>query len=200
MKKHATQGRSAELGSTLRSVVSLLLVLHIVCVVCVLSANVSPSPLQTRLAGTFAPYTQLLHFHPGFARFQFTAGDTFSDEHFLIIETKAGSSRVRLPGDESTWGWERQRLAALGLEVALFADRDELAGYYAKSVGGRILREKKLAHAVVSCVHKLSQPLDPALLDPSFPPNQPNASEYFNTVYQAEVWFDAEGTVEFETD
>ena len=54
----------------LRSLVSLAIVLHLLCVGFVYSANDgrNASRLQQRLAGIFAPYTQLLHLDPGGAR------------------------------------------------------------------------------------------------------------------------------------
>ena len=190
MKQH--ENTSAPSSAT-RSIFSLLLVLHLTCVSCVLSSNINPSQLQDRLAGVFSPYTQLLHFHPGFARFHFTGSGSFNDDHFLVIETKEANPRVQLPTAESPWGLERHRLSALAMEVAFFADREEMAGYYARAVGGKVLREKQLKRMLFSCLHKASQPMDLTLLEPGLPADNPDAREYFETVYQAEVWIDEEG-------
>ena len=59
-------GSSYSNQGLLRSVVSLLICIHLFCVAVVLAAN-SPgnfrrSPLQGRLVSVFAPYTRLLHF------------------------------------------------------------------------------------------------------------------------------------------
>src|SRR5207244_379167 len=60
----------------LRSVVSLLVCIHLFCVAIVLASN-SPgnyrrSPLQGRLVSIFAPYTRLLHFDPEFTPYYYT--------------------------------------------------------------------------------------------------------------------------------
>jgi hypothetical protein len=189
---------SVEINSTTSSVVSLWLVLHILCVVCVLSASVNPSALQNRLATVFAPYSQTLHLHPGDVRFPIVSSDALSDEHFLVLETQSGTTKVRLPDQESTLGLERQRLTAICTGVAYFAERDELAGYYARAVGGKLLRELQQNRAVIRCVQKLSQPMDLAYLEPGFPPDNPDASEYFYTVYEAEVWIDEDGELNLQ--
>src|SRR5215218_5344125 len=110
----------------LRSLVSLAIVLHLLCVGFVYSANVNASRLQQRLAGIFAPYTQLLHLDPGGARLQFTDGSPESDDHLVIVAPKlrdgsiGETDAVRIPDTESRLGPQRRRLLALASDVAAY--------------------------------------------------------------------------------
>src|SRR3954471_13888696 len=73
-----------------RSVVSLLLCIHLFCVAVVLASN-SPgsyrrSPLQGRLVSIFAAYTRLLHFDPEFTPYYYTLGRPLDDDTWLVVD------------------------------------------------------------------------------------------------------------------
>src|SRR5690349_12591360 len=95
MKQESSTTDAHELTDPLlRSIVSLVIVLHLLCVGFVYSANVNSSRLQQRLSGIFAPYTQLLHLDPGGARLQFTDGSQDSDDHELIVAPKLSDGSI----------------------------------------------------------------------------------------------------------
>src|SRR5947207_15031353 len=79
--------------AVMRSVVSLLICVHLFCVAAVLASN-SPgsyrrSPLQGRLVSVFAPYTRLLHFDPEFTPYYYTLGRPLDDDTRLVIDLYA---------------------------------------------------------------------------------------------------------------
>ena len=81
----------------LRSVVSLLVRIHLFCVAIVLASN-SPgnyrrSPLQGRLVSIFAPYTRLLHFDPEFTPYYYTLGRPLDDDTWLVIDLYASGEQ-----------------------------------------------------------------------------------------------------------
>lgn len=180
----------------LRSCVSLALVLHLLCLGFVYSANVRPSRLQQRLAGIFAPYTQLLHLDPGGVRLQFTDGSQESDDHVVVVTPKLSdgtldaAQAVRFPGDEQTFRADRSRIAQLTNDMAAYAQRDDLIALFARSLGAAVMREKQFDHVVVRVVHPATQPLydDDDSQEPS--------TEF--DVYEAEVWTDEDGVTQVQ--
>jgi hypothetical protein len=180
---------------TLRSFVSLALVLHLVCVGFVYSANVNASRLQQRLAGIFAPYTQLLHLDPGGVRLQFTDGSTDSDDHQIMVARKledgsiSASEVLQLPSANDHHLGERRRLLALSNDLAAYARmRDDLAAALAKSIGESVMRTQNWDHVVVSVRHQGAQPL--------YDDVSPEERSVDATLYEAEVWVDEDGNVQ----
>jgi hypothetical protein len=178
----------------LRSFVSLGLLLHLLCVSFVYSANVNASRLQQRLAGIFAPYTQLLHLDPGGVRLQFTDGSQESDDHLILVAPKLSdgslgeAEAVRIPDEEPRLLAQRRRLLALNNDVAAYsAEREDLAALLAQSIGQYVMRQKQFDHVVVSVVHPAVQ----SLYDDISP--EERSLEF--TVYEAEVWQDEDGIV-----
>src|SRR5205085_4546460 len=107
----------------LRSVVSLVLCIHLFCVAVALAAN-SPgtnrrSPLQARLVSIFAAYTRLLHFDPEFTPYYYTLGRSIDDDAWLVIDLYASADQpvaeqqvaktLRLPEGGSNWLENRRR-------------------------------------------------------------------------------------------
>src|SRR5438270_4455796 len=112
----------------LRSVVSLVLCIHLFCVAVVLAAN-SPgnfrrSPLQGRLVSIFAAYTRLLHFDPEFTPYYETLGRPLDDDTWLVIDLYPSGEQpvsqqqlaktIQLPEGGSNWLENRRR----GLQLA----------------------------------------------------------------------------------
>src|SRR3954470_20829271 len=75
-----------ESRAVLRSVVSLVLCIHLFCVATVLASNFRRSPLQARLVSIFAPYTKLLHFDPEFTPYYYTLGRPLDDDTWLVMD------------------------------------------------------------------------------------------------------------------
>jgi hypothetical protein len=197
MKQDASTPEAHELRDPLfRSLVSLAIVLHLLCVGFVYSANVNASRLQQRLAGIFAPYTQLLHLDPGGARLQFTDGSQASDDHELVVAPKLSdgtigqSEAVHFPDDESRLGLQRRRLLTLSSDLASFAQNpnpnyEELAALLAQPIGDSVMRQKQFDHVVVQVIHQGAEPLYDDI------PEEERSTDY--TIYDAEVWRDEDG-------
>src|SRR5438876_11324134 len=79
-------GSSSDGRAMLRSIVSLVLCIHLFCIAVVLASNFRRSPLQARLVSIFAPYTKLLHFDPEFTPYYYTLGRTSDDDTWLVID------------------------------------------------------------------------------------------------------------------
>src|SRR5215211_3723548 len=80
-----TTKAASDSGMT-RSVVSLLLCIHLLCVAVVLASNFRRSPLQTRLVSIFAPYTKLLNFDPQFTPYYHTLGRPVDDDAWITVD------------------------------------------------------------------------------------------------------------------
>lgn len=196
---------------------SLLVIVHLCCVLTVLAANfrrsigMGNSTLLGRLVSIYAPYTQLLNFDPSAARFDLTLGRVVDDDAVLIVDlypdadspldSQTRLATARLPGGESRWLEGRRRYLALAKTVQFYSPVEEEPSEFAqaqttaiaKSVGRRLMDEHSARRAVVRCVRRMSQPRDPTALNPGFPPDDPTADEYDVVLLTADVWIDDEG-------
>jgi hypothetical protein len=171
---------SASEGSTLRSIVSLVLFIHLFCVAVVLGSNFRRSALQRRLVALFAPYTQLLHFDPDFVPYHYTSG--LVDDHDVVLnvtlypdattrpEEQTQLAALTLPVGGTNWLADRHRWLTLAGLLAVQAElqNDDAASEIARAVSARLIREHNAdrpepeqAHwAVVQCVRFITPPLD----------------------------------------
>ena len=188
----------------LRSVLSLLLVIHLICVFVVLSSTYIRSQLQSRLVGIFGPYTELLVFDPGqYTPFYYTHGTEEDEDATLVIDLYPDGDlpvarqqllrKVTLPEGGSAWLGDRSRAIALAKHLAREAEDDDLSAQIARPVGARIMRENGARRAVVRCVRRLSQPLRLDTLFREFPADDPSAPAYDRVLYEADVWIDEDG-------
>jgi hypothetical protein len=190
--------------SALRSVISLVLFIHLFCMAVVLSSNFRRSALQARLVTVIAPYTQLLHLDPNFTPYYFTLGRPADDDTWLVIDLYADANlpvneqpvvqTVRLHESAGAWLGNRRRYMQLAQMLAASADpeteNDDITSEIAKPVGVWLIRATKNGRAVVRCVRRMSQPYDLAVLNPGFPPDRPTDAAYDATLYEADVWID----------
>jgi hypothetical protein len=198
---------------TLRSILSLLIFIHFFCVFVVLSSTFRRSALQSRLVSIFGPYTQVLAFDPGFfTPYYYTQGQTSDDDAVIVADLYSEADRpieqleimktVTLPGGGSRWLADRRRAIALAQLMAGYADpedeRDELSGEIARGVGSRLMQENGAKRAALRCVRRLSQPLDLSTLFANFPPDNPEAAQYDEVLYEADVWIDEDGDVQVQ--
>lgn len=196
-----------------RSLVSLGLTIHLLCVGVVLAAscpNFRRSPLQNRLVALFAPYTQFLCFDPDFTPYYYTLGRPVDDDTWLVIDLYPSAEQpvdqqtplrtLRLPEAESRLGLRRRQALQLARWLALHADpeveNEDLTSEIARAAGAWGMRQAAAQRAVVRCVRRMSQPFDLATLNPGFPPDRPAAPAYDLTVYEADVWRDEDGEVQ----
>lgn len=210
MASSRTTAPPADDNSTFRSVVSLFLLIHLICVGIVLSSNFRRSRLQSDLVRVFAPYTQFLHFDPDFTPYFYTLGRVQDDDAWLTVDLYASADQpvsaqspiqsVKLPDGGSNLLGNRRRYFRLAQYVALNADQenenDDATGEIARSVGARLMRESQAKRSVVRCTRRFSQPFNLATLNPGFPPERPTDRAYEQTVYEADVWMDEDNQVQ----
>jgi hypothetical protein len=194
----------------LRSVLSILIFVHLFCVAVVLSSNLRRSALQNRLVSIFAAYTQLLDFDPDFTPYYYTFGRDVDGDARLVVDLYADADlpvtaqplmkTVTLPDGGTNWLGDRRRYFALGRVVALNSqpenENDELTGEVARAVGARVMRENGAKRSVVRCIQRLTQPLDLSTLNPGFPPDNPTDPRYDLMPYEADVWIDEDNQVQ----
>jgi hypothetical protein len=193
--------------NTLRSVISLVLFIHLFCVAVVLSSNFRRSRLQARLVSLFAPYTQLLHLDPDFTPYYFTLGRASDDDTWLAIDLYADANQpvnaqplvksVKLHDSTSVWLGNRRRCLQLAQMLAASADpeneNDDITSEIAKPVGTWLIRQTNNGRAVVRCVRRMSQPYDLSTLNTGFPADRPTDTAYDQALYEADVWIDEDG-------
>ena len=197
-------------SSLLRSILSLMLVLHFICVFTVLGSTFRRSELQYELIRIFRPYTELTHFDPGvFTPFHYTLGRPIDDDAYFEIDLYPDGDApvanqqllktVSLPEGGSRWLSSRRRYIALAKLLAVNAnpenELDEVTAEIARGVGGRMMRENNARRAVVRCIQRSSQPPDLAELLPGFPRDNPRAEPYNIVVYEADVWLTEDSVV-----
>jgi hypothetical protein len=207
MPSPATPAKNDDGSDALRSLISLVLFIHLFCVAVVLSSNFRRSTLQARLVSLFAPYTQFLHFDPDFTPYYYTLGRASDDDTWVAIDLYADANlpvnaqplikTVKLHDGTSAWLGSRRRCLQLAQMVAASADpeseNDDITSEIAKPVGTWLIRQTNNGRAVVRCVRRMSQPYDLATLNPGFPADRPTDAAYDATLYEADVWIDEDG-------
>jgi hypothetical protein len=209
MASAATPDKSPPLNPTLRSIVSLLLVLHLFCVAVVLASNFRRSLLQNELVRIFACYTQLLDFDPQFTPYYYTFGRAIDDDAILVLDLYPRGDlpaaeqtlvrTVRLPAGGSNWFGDRRRYFQLASLLAQYADpeneNDDITSEIAKSVGARLMHETGNGRVVLRCIRRESQPPPLIPLVAGYPEDAPTDPAYDRLVYEADVWLDEDGVL-----
>jgi len=195
----------------LRSIVSLLLFIHLFCVAVVLASNFRRSALQNELVTRiFAPYTQFFDFDPNLTPYYYTLGRESDDDATITVDLYADAdkpvaaqsqiSSIKLPDGGSNWLGDRKRYFRLAHLMAFRADQEteneDTTSEIARSVAARLMREGQARRAVVRCTRRSSQPLDLTTLRPGYPPDRPTDPAYDATVYEADVWIDEDNQVQ----
>lgn len=194
--------------STTQQIVSLLIVLHLFCVLVALSSYTRRSPLQVRLLNMLAPYARTLNIAPASAPFHLTQYDALTgdfehdDEHYLelTITTADGETQTHnlnvaaLPFPDA-----RRRYRTYATEM-VYAQSDGVEGEtrlaeLAKAAAGYGLRRWHADAGVLRLKHHLSQPRLLANLQEGFPEN-PRDERYLVTRYEADVLLDEDGDVQ----
>jgi hypothetical protein len=203
------------LSDTVRSVLSLIILIHFCCVFTVLASGFRRSPMLERLVSLFAPYTRGMAFDPGTISYYHTLGREQDDDAILLVDLYPDSESpvtgqallktITLPAEEPRWLESRHRYLALAKIIQINApegeeagqDRDATAAEVAKAVGRTIIVENQLEtgkfpRAVVRCVRRMSQPRLLTALDEGSPPD-PTASAYDILLYTADVFIAEDG-------
>jgi hypothetical protein len=176
-----------------RTLASLAIFIHLFCVLVVLSSNFAPSALQDRLVQILAPYTRTLNLDPNFTPFHLTTGSAEDDFHLIEVETVEGE-KVEFPGGgwHGSFAYRRYPTVAHVMAYSAAADSDQETAELAKSFGGHVLARAGAKRAVVRCVRHRTQPRTLLGTDP----DDPLASSYYSTVYEADVWRDPHAGVQ----
>lgn len=190
------------ISDRLRSVVSLVLALHLFVLFFALSGNYFRSPLQARILGVLRPYAQLLNFELDFLPYQLTHAQISDVDHRIEL-LPAGSQA----DDDSAWlvlpdrgfrGGERyKRYQRLGRLLAFLAEENAGAGpsLLARSVVENALHQGDVRPDQVRVRRHLLQ--SPDIFSGGTPEQRdPNAPTYFRVVYAANALISETGQVE----
>jgi hypothetical protein len=187
------------LSETTRTIVSLLLFVHLFCLFVVLSANLVPSPLQRQLVSAVATYARLLNFDPNFTRYHLTHGVEDDDDHFVEVSLAESPDAplARLPAVGLRSGLRSRRYQTLAAALAFYASRevDSVSAEFAKAIGAYVIRQHNASRVVVRCRWHRSLPLAPEQQGASGSSDPFDASLY-ETVYEADVWLEPDGSVQ----
>jgi hypothetical protein len=184
-----------ELTGTSRSILSLLIFVHLFCVVVVLFGNHYGSELQFRLIRFMGPYTRLLYFDPQvIAGFHLSHSEEVEDDHFLEVQTVDGATLGKFPDPEGhgtglRGGFRYQRWLALMRRMAMNTDNDEYLAEFSRAVGANQLDVDENKRLVLRLVRRM--PLDLSGRTEA-EEGGPNA---YVPVYSADVWKDDQGVI-----
>ncbi len=178
------------LSETARSVVSILLFVHLFVIFVCLSANLSPSALQQRLLGVFEPYAELLNFDIGGTRLFLTHGSVRDVDHGIdVLRPSAGNSEAEEWESISRGirgGERRHRYQRLADTLAAFQEDEETAALIASGVARSYVDTAGQTVAQIRCRQHTLQSWA-AVDSPVATARNPNSSSYFTTVYRANV-------------
>ena len=186
--------------------VSLLIVIHLICVLIALTSNLHRSSLQARLVQVLRPYLGLVNLDPDFTPYHLTHGQILDDDHFLEVQ------RVPAAGEEPSqdapertilesanrWGFAARRYRRLAYAVAYHAEveDDHITAALARATAGLVGRPGDSGRWIVRCWRHEAQPRRITELAAGFPVN-PIDPEYQQSVYAADVWL-AEGLLQVQ--
>lgn len=184
-----------ELTGTFRSILSLVIFVHLFCVVVVLFGNHYGSQLQFRLIRFMGPYTRLLYFDPQvIAGFHLSHSEEVEDDHFLEIQSEEGSTIARVPDPNSRenglrGGFRYRRWLALMRRMAMNAENEDYLAEFSRAVGQNQLVGDENQRLVLRLLRRM--PLD--LAGPS--DADAGGPEAYVLVYSADVWRDEQGVI-----
>ena len=189
--------RPPDAASPARSIASVLLFIHLFCILVALSANHASSPLQRRLLGIFRPYTTLLNFDHGHVRYDLTQGTADDAESRLEFLAATPTDPTR---SEERWqqlqagmrGSDRaERYRRLATLLNSAADRDDtnVAAIIGQALGAHLLAHHSLQLSEFrGRRHLLQTPED--LSDPGNSRYQPDDPAHFAEVYRGQAIVD----------
>ncbi len=180
-----------------RSVVSLLILIHLFCVAISLLGNESASVLRNRLSGVLGPYTRLLNLDPEFtAGFHLTHAMEYEDDHQLLIELDGVGPSLLYPNPQASWSgiWlgfreQRWRLLAQRLGVLANEDNDDAVAELARAVGEAVFAATDAQHLVIRCRRLRPSELE---TDVNYSLDDPATYE---TLYSADILRNSQGAV-----
>lgn len=202
------RGAGREASATTQQVVSLLLLLHLLCVFLAVTSYTRRSPLQARLLDMMALYTRTINLAPAIAPYHLTQYDALvgdnvqDDEHYLELEftDASGETQVRNLNEFAlSFPDARRRYRTLASEMVYSlgddAEDQNRLGALAGAAAEFGLKRFGADAGVLRLKHHLSQPRDLENLQAGFPPD-PLAPQYIVTSYEADVLLDDDGELQ----
>jgi hypothetical protein len=155
--RHTEDGSSSSPDAA-RSVVSVLLAIHLFVVFIVLASHVSPSTLQSRVLGLFSAYVDPLNFDLSSggrsdARYYLTRTTTgdFPAELVIEVQGEAADTKLVLPSPDRSWGPAARREQALVSVYAELSSNEDLAPILSNSIGGSVMAHYEAERASIVC-------------------------------------------------
>ncbi len=196
-KRSAAGDEAAESGPSrsTQTALTLFVVIHFFCIAVVMSSNYSPSPVQQRLTRLFAVYTQSLNFDLNYTPFHLTHATDQDVDHALQYSTAPGA-------DEEQWrdvarGWRvgerRKRYQRLAGVLSFFREDNVVSSRIGQAVASGLANHDEVAVTKVRCRKHFLLPWDRYGESDR---GDPDASEYFQTVYGANVLVSSGGVVD----
>lgn len=194
---------SQGLGETTRSVVSLALCIHLICVFAALTATLNRSPIQERFLTTVSPYLEPLYLDPSShlprPRYQLTHGPEQDVDYRLELTGIAaddGPADVFVSPEVSLSRVSPRRLRYQRLARAFheLRDAEDAVGRMARDVGNAWLKQQRQPLDRIRVQGHLPQPPENLFGTPA--QRDPNDASYFRTTYEASFVGDGSGGVE----
>ncbi len=191
----------ADPSTNVRSVVSLLIAVHLLAVGIALLCSVQRSVLQTRLSAVLAPYARTLYFVPHENPFLYTygntrLGDNDDDDHIVQIDipanpkTGSAATTVEFPAPGSNWSPNRQRAFELTHRLGWYAeqDADDQLGVLMQEIAWQPMKQYGVDEVEVHCIRRMTQPFSLDDLPADFPRDNPASPKYERDLYSAQIY------------
>ena len=181
MSQHQSSSSSIP-GESVRTLVSLLIVIHLFCVFVVLSSNFMPSGLQQDLVAIVSPYTKTLHLDPNFVPFHLVAedGDGRLHQWQIIVDNEI---LHRFPDSQLRGGFNRRRQDVFARVGGYYAmnELDDVPAEMAKSLAEHVIAisSTEVERLHIRCVRYIGD---------ADPVTSSKDSEGVNALYDADVW------------
>jgi hypothetical protein len=185
---------------TTRLVISLLLFAHLFFVLVAITANMAPSPLQTRILSRFAFYTQLLNIDLNFTPYHLTFGPEDADHRIEVLpEGRAAESDdawIVLPDVGSPGSDRHQRYERLARVMSFLSreQNDAMTARLARAVGLHFLGQRDQRLERVRCRTHLPQRWT-SIQGGTAARRDPWDPSYFQVMYDASLVTSADGEV-----
>ncbi len=196
MSKPTAEWSNSEATANRRSVLSLVIALHILIVGLSLLCSVQRSELHVRLTKVLATYSRSLFFVPSDSPYVYVAegtryGNRVDDDH--LVEVEANGEVVTFPSAGSNWSLNRRRWFRLNRQLGWFSEDsggDEACAVLAQEFAWQEMQiEGAPEEVLVHCKRRMAQPFNLERdLPADLPADDPTNRKYESTVYTAQVY------------
>lgn len=195
-----------------QSVVSIVLAIHLFCIsICIFSV-LPTSDLGARLLTVFSPYLQFFHFDLNFMPYYLTRetlnSDTFElyGERDFIIEylpqgaDQSDANAWKRIGQQDLSGTPvRQRYLRYARSVAFYVEEDVAVSRFIRDVADYLVSERDVEPVLIRVVQHRPVPRQRYYASETRRPD-PDAPEYYRTIYTARVIVNDSGRVDVMKD